>query len=136
MWRWLVPLAALCCLSCSRGPELNPVQGKVLYKNQPLGGVVVTFHPKGANDVTTIRPIGRTSDDGTFTLMTGQKEGASAGEYTVTLICPEELPKKGISTAPPESQDKFKGAYADPGKSTLKVEIKKGPNTLEPFSLQ
>jgi hypothetical protein len=126
-------------LSCSgSGGKLNPVEGKVLYKDKPLKGAVLTFHPKGANDVTTVRPVGMTREDGTFTLTTGQKEGAPAGEYVVTLLCPEEVnpSKKSFSTKAPETQDRFQGAYAKPETSTFKVEIKKGTNQLEPFRLK
>jgi hypothetical protein len=140
-WRWLALAPALCCLSCSgSGGGLQPVQGTVLYKDQPLKGAVVTFHPKAAkNEVTIVRPVGRTEEDGTFTLTTGQKEGAPTGEYIVTVICPELVPSGGkgvISTAPPETQDRFQGAYANQATSGLKVVIKGGVNQLEPFRLK
>ena len=54
------------------------VQGKLLYKNQPMSGALVTFHPKGADEVSAVRPTGLVKEDGTFTLATGQKEGAPA----------------------------------------------------------
>jgi hypothetical protein len=131
----------LCCVSCS-SPSLNPVQGKVLYKGQPLKGAVVTFHPKAidAKDVTTVRPVGLTNDEGVFELSTGQQKGALAGEYVVTLICAEEVAPKGkriISTEGlPDTQDRFKGAYANPATSGLKAVIKSGPNQLDPFELK
>jgi hypothetical protein len=132
-------LTALGCLSCSGGDALQPVRGKVLYRNKPLPGALVTFHPKGANPVTVVRPVGLTGADGTFTLTTGQKAGAPAGEYVVTVICSEAVEPpagKGFSTAPPETRDRLKGAYADREKSALQVEIKKGANQLEPFPLE
>ncbi len=138
-WRWLVLIPALGCFSCSGSAGLHPVQGKLLYKNQPMNGAVVTFHPKGANEVTTIRPVGLVKEDGSFTLATGQKEGAAAGEYTVTVIWPEEVApkgKKGFTTEGPETQDRLRGSYAQQATSTLKVEIKKGSNQLEPFHLK
>jgi hypothetical protein len=133
--------AAVLCSSCS-GPALNTVQGKVLYKGQPLKGAVVTFHPKGADakDVTTVRPVGQTNEEGVFELSTGPKKGVPAGEYVVTLICAEEVAPKGkrvISTdGLPETQDRFKGAYANAATSGLKAEVKPGPNQLEPFDLK
>jgi hypothetical protein len=133
----LVLLPALCCLSCSGSSGLNPVQGKVLYKDQPLGGAVVTFHPKGADQVTAVPSVGRTKEDGTFTLTTGTKEGAPTGEYVVTIICPEEPKgKQGFSTEAPDTPDRFQGAYANMATSKFKVEIKSGPNALEPFPLK
>ena len=139
--RW--PLVALLvgpwCLSCSSGSAgLNPVQGKVLHKDQPIKGVLVSFHPKAA-DLTTHLPVGLTREDGTFVLTTGPTEGAPAGEYVVTFLCPEEVEAKGkkaLSTAAPETQDRFRGAYADRATSTFRVEVKKGANQLEPFRLK
>jgi hypothetical protein len=130
-------LPALCCLACS-GPKLNPVQGKVLYRNRPLKGAVVTFHPKGANDVTAVRPVGLTGEDGTFTLTTGTKKGAPAGEYVVTILCSEEVrPKdKTISTEPPDTRDMLGGAYANRDRSKITVTVKDGDNQLDPFDLK
>jgi hypothetical protein len=135
-WRWLILLPALGCLSCSGSAALNPVQGTVLYKNQPLAGALVTFHPKGATGVATILPVGMTKEDGTFTLTTGQTDGAPAGEYVVTLICSEVVKSKRISTEQPETQDRFRGAYANAATSQIQVEIKNGPNQLAPFNLK
>src|SRR5437870_1454234 len=42
-WRLLILMAALCCISCSKSGFYNPVHGKVLYQNEPIEGVVVTF---------------------------------------------------------------------------------------------
>src|SRR5947209_5994423 len=89
-WRRPVLPAAAACASCSGGcASLNPVQGKILYKGQPLKGAVLTFHPKGGGkNITVDPPIGTSGEDGSFRLTTGNKEGAPAGEYVVTLICP------------------------------------------------
>jgi hypothetical protein len=135
LWRWLALLSALFCLSCSGGSALNPVHGKVLYKNQPLKGALVTFHPKGPTDINTVRPVGLTGEDGTFNVTTANKEGAPAGEYVVTLICSEQVKKKAVGTEPPETRDRFGGTYARQDASKIKVEIKKGVNQLEPFNL-
>ena len=148
--RWLMLLPVLCCLSCSSG-GLNSVHGKLLYKDEQIEGVVVTFHPKRA-DMHTLLPVGQTQEDGTFTLMTGKKEGAPVGEYVVTFTCPQGgavkgqkgKPKKMVSFNQEEGfmggfvnlEDRFKGVYANEAKSTVKVEIKKGTNQLEPFNLK
>jgi hypothetical protein len=139
-WGWLIVLGGLCGLSCSGSDraELNPVQGKVLHKNQPLRGALVTFHPKDGKDLTVTPPTGLTGEDGTFSLTTGQKAGAPAGEYVVTVIC-SEVPagaKKGISTGGAETQDRLQGAYADRATSKIPVTVKKGVNQLEPFDLK
>jgi hypothetical protein len=135
----LAALLSLVSVSCSGSSEtLYPVQGKVLHNNQPLAGALVSFHPKSGSDVKTMIPTGLTKEDGTFTVATGDKPGAPAGEYVVTIICSEEIkPKAGqISTGPPDTQDRLKGAFADKASSRITVEIKKGNNQLEPFELK
>src|SRR5262249_38205865 len=109
-WWWLLVPVSLCGLSCS-GSKLNSVKGKVLYKNEPLSGALVTSHPKGTDDLKVVRPTALKKEDGTFTVMTGEKEGAAAGDYVITIICSEVVqpPKGTISTAPPEGKDRLKG---------------------------
>jgi hypothetical protein len=136
----LAIFAPLFLSGCGSGSGLYPVQGKVLYKDQPLKGAVVTFHPKGPTDLSTVRPVGLTGEDGFFTLTTGRDEGALAGEYIVTFICSEEVQPTGgkpeISTAPPQTRDRLQGAYANPENSEFHVEVKAGANRLEPFQLK
>jgi hypothetical protein len=138
-WRLAVLLPALCCVSCSRSVALNTVHGKVMYKNQPAEGVVVTFHPKSA-DLHTVLPVGSTGADGTFTLSTGTSAGAPAGEYGVTFVWPRPAEHKGkkktmtMQNFTPE--DRLGGAYAKEKSSKITVEIKRGKNELEPFNLQ
>jgi hypothetical protein len=138
--RWAALLPAVCCLGCSGSSGLNPVKGSVLHNGQPLAGALVTFHPKGATDIATLRPVGLTGEDGTFTLTTGPDPGAPAGEYIVTFLCSEEIVPKGgkklMSMAPPETRDRLGGAYVSPEASRFNVEIKKGDNQLPPFQLK
>jgi hypothetical protein len=133
----LATLLSLLSVSCSSS-GLNPVRGKVTYKNQPLVGALVTFHPKGKADTTTVPSTGLTKEDGTFVLVTGDREGAPAGDYVITVICSEQLPSKpgAISTGPPETRDKLNGAYADRDKSTITVTVKAGENQIDPFDLK
>ena len=132
------PTLALLATSCSSSDTLHPVQGKVLLDGSPLQGALVTLHPKSGGDLKTIPSNGLSKEDGTFTIMTGDKPGAPAGEYVVTIICSEIVkPKPGtISTAEPESVDRLKGTYANKDNSKIVVQIKSGPNQLEPFNLK
>jgi hypothetical protein len=138
--RWLVLFSVLSTASCSGGgAALNPVKGQVLYKGAPLESATVTFHLEGEGGINAVYPVGLTKPDGTFSLITGRDEGAPAGKYVVTFICAkspgEAKGKKVFSTAPPQTPDIFGGAYANPKTSQFKVEVKKGPNELEPFKL-
>jgi hypothetical protein len=138
-WRWLAVLPALFCVSCSGNNGLNPVQGTVLYKGEPRKGVLVSFHPE-VEDINFVRPTGLTKEDGTFTLTTGDEPGAPAGKYILTFICSEEVerPKGKAMTMVmgPEYEDSFKGAYAEKSASKFHIEVKAGPNQLEPFKLE
>ncbi len=139
-WRWLAVLSVVCAFACSTGDGLSPVEGKVVFKSEPIKGVVVTFHPKDGDPIKAIRPVGQTKEDGTFTLLTGDKPGAPAGEYVVTFVWPREVAapkgKKTFSTELPDTRDAFDGAFADANKSTFKVAVKKGANKLDPFYLK
>lgn len=134
----LIAIVGFISLSCSSPAALNPVRGKVVHKGQPLAGALVTFHSKEKVDVNTIPSIGFTKEDGTFSLTTGDKEGAPAGEYIITIICSETVPaKKGvISTGPPDTLDRLSGAYSDKDASKIVVTVKPGENQLEPFDLK
>ena len=128
---------SLLFVSCS-GASLYPVKGKVLYKGQPLAKAVVSFSPKGGNpDFKGLPSTGLTEDDGTFTIKTGGREGAPAGEYIVTITCLEEVAAKGgIANGAPEMKDKLGGAYGDQAKSKIFVTVKAGENQLDPFDLK
>src|SRR5262249_19173929 len=126
-WRWFLLVPALFCVSCSGGgSSLFPVEGQVLYKNEPAFGAVVLVHPP-TDDLKALKPSGVAKKDGKFTLMTGQEKGAPAGEYTVTITWPEEVPvkkKQAMSMEAGESRDRLNGAYAGRASSKLKVQIK------------
>jgi hypothetical protein len=126
---------------CSSGPKLHPVKGKVMYKNQPLSGALVTLHPKDNNDLRVERPLGLSGQDGTFTVMTGQQDGAPEGEYVVTIICsavPQADPKKAkpLGTGEIETVDILGGAYATAANSKIIVVVKPGTNELATFDLK
>jgi hypothetical protein len=143
LWRLLVLIPAVFSLSCSGGAKYNPVRGKVLYKSEPIEGVIVTFHPKGKEKLPEL-PIGVTEEDGSFTVNMGKGEGAPEGDYVVTFYCPEKVEEKPGKKAQPKGMvmqnvqlaDRFKGAYTSEAKSNFNVSIKPGKNELEPFNLK
>jgi hypothetical protein len=135
----VVALMALVTASCSSA-DAN-VQGQVLYQGNPIEGAVVTFHPKNANDVKAERPSGLTDKEGKFTLSTGTKSGAPAGEYTVTVnwhkpVDPPGAKKVMNTEPPPQPPDVFQGKpYADAKTTKLTATVSSGTNNLEPFRL-
>jgi hypothetical protein len=113
------------------------VQGKVVHKGQPVGGAKVVFHP--ATEGSAIDwPAAITEVDGTFVLKTGDRTGAAEGSYKVAVSCMEPSTQKGegMAMGAIEEIDRFKGAYSDPAKSKFSVDVKPGPNQLEPFVLE
>lgn len=138
----LLASTALAMTSCQKGESLNQVEGKVLQNGQPLNGALVTFHPKGNDGVSAVRPTGTTKEDGTFHLESGPVPGAAAGDYTVTIVRPEtkkiaKKDKKDFSTGDEdETVDTLGGVYADRTKSKIAATVKAGANKLEPFDLK
>lgn len=131
-------LSFLSGISCSSS-DLQPVQGQVLLNDQPLSGALVTFHRAEGADPKAMSSTGLTKEDGTFTIMTGDKPGVPPGNYVVTIICSEPVSNKSgqiYSTGAPETQDKLKGAYSNRDTSKITVEVKKGANKLDPFRLK
>ena len=135
-------LAVLAGAGCSGGDSLHPVTGKVTYKGQPLKGALVTLHPTGNNDPKVHRPIGLSQGDGCFNVTTGEREGAAAGEYVVTIIgsvtppAPDGKKPKAFSTGEPDTVDLFNGAYSNADTSKTTVTVKAGKNELATFDLK
>jgi len=112
--------------------SLNPVKGKVLLEDgKPVTSGQVVF----VSTTTGISPNGKIGPDGSFTLSSGgQGDGAPAGEYKVKI---EPATALGTSDAKPRPGAKlpYSGIYADEDTSGLKVTVKDGDNSLEPFKL-
>jgi hypothetical protein len=136
----LFVLGGLALPSCSGSGGMHAVRGKVLYKNEPIKGAVVFFHPQGNADVNAQHPSGVTGEDGSFTLMTGNQKGAPVGDYTVTVVWNEEIeaPKKIVMNPDdiPAPKDRLGGRYANQTNSKLTAKVQKGQNNLEPFRLE
>lgn len=79
----MLAVGALVFAGCGP-PEVatNEVTGTVMLDDQPLEGAAVTFVPA---EVGAVSATGTTDASGKFTLSTGQKSGAAAGEYKVAV---------------------------------------------------
>ncbi len=87
--RTLCACALLCValVGCGKGGSARkavyPVTGKVEMAGGPLSGATVAFGPKEGQPVA----IGRTNDEGTYSLMTYEpNDGAAKGEFVVTVM--------------------------------------------------
>jgi hypothetical protein len=135
----VVAALALTTTSCSSDSTLHPVRGKVSVNGQPAAGAMLIFHREGATLKDS--PATATAEpDGSFVVSTGGKPGAPTGKYTVTVVWPEakKLTQQELMQGanPNDGPDRLKGAYDTPQKSNIRVEVRSGDNTLEPFDLK
>ncbi|MBI1831562.1 MAG: hypothetical protein HYR84_08955, partial [Planctomycetes bacterium] len=88
MQRILVVSLMIGVVSCSSGSRvrMEPIQGRVIYKDQPLERALVAFHPLGEYPPGQPKPIAYTDAAGRFRMTTNQPgEGVPLGEYAVTV---------------------------------------------------
>ncbi|MBX6312451.1 MAG: hypothetical protein IRY99_05955 [Isosphaeraceae bacterium] len=131
-------LAALVIGSCGRDDgrlPVYPVEGQVLHRGQPAEGALIVFHPLDNPDPEASRPNGRVVADGSFRLGTYEAEdGAPAGRYAVTVFWPGA--PSGPDADPDLQPDRLRGRYGNPHASPWQVQVREGPNELEPFQLR
>jgi hypothetical protein len=149
---FIASLGLITATGCgSGGPTLSKVTGKVTLKGTPIKGANVQFHPE-----TGPMAIGITDDQGTFTLTTNGRPGASLGLNKVSISkpaatatgmtmpanpTPEDMAKMaaagngGRRSEPPKSE--VPDQYADPSTSKLTADVSSNAseNTFE-FNLQ
>jgi hypothetical protein len=90
----LTTLAIVFALAgCDRGPKLVKAGGVVKYKSAPVPGADVVLVPEGDGQPA----LGRTDDQGRFTLTTGGRAGALVGSYNVAITAAR--PKRVVSDA-------------------------------------
>src|SRR5688500_17577949 len=87
----LMLLTALC--GCQRPPgPVASVRGKVLFRGHLVPGGLIVFTPDASRGAAGPVAFGKIRDDGSYTLFTGETEGASAGWYKVTVAAPSPGP--------------------------------------------
>ena len=78
---------------CGGGPKLVPAGGAVKYKNALIPGADVVLVPEGSGQTA----IGKTNEQGEFTLNTGGLPGVLIGSYKVSITAAR--PKRVVSAA-------------------------------------
>ncbi len=112
-------------------PKVYPVKGQVfLADGKPLTTGVVFLVSKVATDYP-----GKIESDGHFSISTPAGEGAPEGEYTVRIEPEMRAPSSSRSGKKSYTNLPFPAKYTDDTTSDLKVTVKPGENTLEPFKL-
>jgi hypothetical protein len=132
-------IALVCLLGCSSSHGTATVSGTVLYKDQPVDGATVIFHPKGEGP--SAKPAqGKTDSGGHFTLTTyfspaEQPAGALPGEYAVTVTKIDEPQGAYDPHKDPPLKNHVPAKYSTPQQSPLSASIKPGTNRPE-FKLE
>lgn len=100
-YRYLLPagLILLCCGCEAERFPIAPVSGQVLFNGRPLAGAHVLFQPVRTGTQIDVGPesVGKTDDDGRFTLSTIEPErsGAMIGKHRVSVTIIEEENRYG-----------------------------------------
>jgi hypothetical protein len=126
----------LLAAGCDSSPEPLPtVRGKVSYKGVPLHTGTIVFTPNALRGSSGELARANLRPDGAYSLHTGDKLGAAAGWYRVTIAALEEsspASSDGPFVAP---RSLLPEKYRDPELSGLGVEIKAGQENAIDFDL-
>jgi hypothetical protein len=109
-------LPAALVLGCGRtpAPRLAPVQGRVIYRGQPVAAATVEFTPDADAGTHGPSSVGSTGPDGSFRLRCPPHgEGAVVGRHRARVFL-----YPGADGIPPR--------YAHPDTSPLRVEVPAG----------
>jgi hypothetical protein len=141
------------CFACSQPsgghPPVYPVNGKVLYKGQPIAGGFVIYELEGADAKGSpadpgggpLRATGRIEPDGRFRLMAfSGVEGVPEGHYTVGISSRPQRTENGVlgsaGAVKKGDPDVLRGRYADPRTSGLRAEVVKDGANAPTFDLK
>jgi hypothetical protein len=98
----LITALAAAGAGCQRGPvrpATAPVVGRVTTKGgKPCDGALVVLHSKAPERSGEAQPVGKTSDDGSFSLTTYEaSDGAVPGSYGATIVWPAKVKEARMS---------------------------------------
>ncbi len=130
----VVCLLPLVLTGCGDGVKLYPVTGKVTLGGSPMTAGTVKFWAEGGTEVVAAGPI---NSDGTYQVLTKNKNGAPLGKYKVTVSAsgppapgsiqgtpdPTKLPSLQMTDVPP--------MYTNEKTTKLNLEV-----TAEPSATQ
>jgi hypothetical protein len=144
LWCQLVPLLAVVLpAGCSgaKTPATSTVKGTVTYNGAPVDGATVVFAPTSTGKPATAV----TDSSGHYELSTfGSKDGASPGDYTVTVtktategaesnLTPEQMNELALQGKPlpgPTTKQLLPQKYAQAATSDLHFTVKAGANDI------
>jgi len=129
----LITALAAAGAGCQRGPvrpATAPVAGRVTTKGgKPCDGALVVLHSKAPERSGDAKPVGKTSDDGSFSLTTYEaSDGAVPGSYGATIVWPAKVKEAKMSLSSEGGGgggDQLAGRYGDPNNPRITVEVPK-----------
>jgi hypothetical protein len=106
------------------GPKLHPVEGKVTLKDgTPVAFGYVILRADTARGNTSMDECHGTIKEGSYTILTGARNGAPLGAYTVAIEA-----AKGTSPSNPYFTEWLADEkYSDPTRSKLTMEVVENP---------
>jgi hypothetical protein len=106
------------------GPKLVPVQGKVtLIDGTPITYGHVVLHPDASKGNSSKNISQGTIQNGSYTIMTGAKQGAPLGAYKVGIEAAKEVDPNNPYFTEWLADEK----YVDPNRSGLTMEVEENP---------
>jgi predicted small lipoprotein YifL len=121
----LAALAALSLAGCGPGgPPLHPVSGKVTLKDGTpvkFGHIILHADTSAGNNTQEVSQ--GTIRNGEYTINTGQRAGAVAGKYKVSIEAADEVDEKNPYFTKWFADEK----YVNPDKSGLTMEVIASP---------
>lgn len=130
----VVLLGLLGCGKTDDRKPVFPVEGRLTFNKEPMGGAMVTFHPLGDTNPRALRSQATADADGRFQMTTYLAgDGVPAGEYAVTVYWPG---KRTGKTKPGEEEedmppDRLNKTYTVPATTKLRATVHEQPNTID-----
>src|SRR5207244_11256368 len=107
---------------------VQPVRGKVALDGSPIANATVVFHLASADGKTFTRTADALAEgDGSFVMSSYKAfDGVPVGTYAVTVVLREPF----FEPSGKMGANRLPAVYADPKTTTLRVEVKTGPNEV------
>jgi hypothetical protein len=132
MLLWSVALGVMLLVGCQqKSTELIHTTGKVRYKGAPLNTGIIVFSPDPTKGESGKIAVSKIEPDGTYTLKTEDKAGASAGWYRVSVVSLANA-ASAYDVVP---MSYLPEKYRDPQQSLLQCEIKPNRDNHLDFNL-
>jgi hypothetical protein len=139
----VIPLLSLAAVVGCSGGGVGKITGSVKLDGKPVADADVSLIPK--DNPKLGGRTGRTKADGSFEILPSSRSVPELQPGKYVALVKRYVKKDGsvpqgedaaMYQASGEMRNSLPSNYAEPDKSPLQVELKNGPNSLEPFELK